>query len=356
MRRDVFALVVLLLAAPARAGQTAGTPAPVRPPFAEWLAGLREEAIARGVRAEIVDQALAGVEEPQPIIIERDRTQAESVLPLEQYVKRRLTPKFLRTGREMYDRYRELLDQVGRTYGVSPRVIAGVWGMESNFGKFSGVRPTIPALATLAYDPRRAAFFRGELLQALEILNRGDATLDQLRGSWAGAMGQTQFMPSAYLKFAEDFDGDGRRNIWSSPADVFASIANYLKAHGWTDGQLWGRQVAVSPAAARRIAADVARRGGGCQATRDMTVARPLADWTRLGVRLPRGRPLPHATLEASLVSGEKTHYLVYANYDALLDYNCAHAYAISVGLLADRLPSAPASRRTPLHRAPAHR
>ena len=157
----------------------------------------------------------------------------------------------------MYDRYRELLDQVGRKYGVSPRVIAGVWGMESNFGKFSGVRPTIPALATLAYDPRRAAFFRGELLEALEILNRGDATLDQLRGSWAGAMGQTQFMPSAYLKFAEDFDGDGRRDIWSSPADVFASIANYLKAHGWTDGQLWGRQVAVSRAAARRIAADV---------------------------------------------------------------------------------------------------
>jgi len=355
VRRHVFALVALLLAVPARAAQTA-EPAPDRPPFAEWLAGLRTEAIRRGVRAEIVDQALAGIEEPQPIIIERDRSQAEAVLSLEQYVKRRLTRKFVRTGREMYGRYRGLLDQVGRKYGVSPSIIAGVWGMESNFGKFSGVRPTIPALATLAYDPRRAAFFRGELLQALEILNRGDATLDELRGSWAGAMGQTQFMPSAYLKFAEDFDGDGRRDIWSSPSDVFASIANYLKVHGWKDGQLWGRQVAVSRTAARRIAADVPRRGGTCQATRDMTIPRPLADWTRLGVRLPRGRPLPHAAIEASLVSGGTTHYLVYANYDALLDYNCAHAYAVSVGLLADRLPSAPASAATPTRRAPARR
>ena len=278
------------------------------------------------------------------------------VLPLEKYVKRRLTRKFVTTGREMYDRYRDLLDQAGRKYGVSPRIIAGVWGMESNFGKFSGVRPTIAALATLAYDPRRAAFFRGELLQALEILNRGDATLDELRGSWAGAMGQTQFMPSAYLKYAEDFDGDGRPDIWSSPADVFASIANYLKAHGWTDGRIWGREVAVSRAAARRIAADVARRGGDCQATRDMTVARPVEEWTRLGVRLPGGRLLPRTSFQASLVSGEKTHYLVYANYDALLDYNCAHAYAVSVGLLADRLPSAPASAAKPQRRAPARR
>ena len=152
-------------------------------------------------------------------------------------------------------------------------------------------------------------------------------------------MGQTQFMPSAYLKFAEDFDGDGRPDIWSSPGDVFASIANYLKAHGWMDGQIWGREVVMSKDAARRIAADVARRGGTCQATRDMTVAQPMDAWRRLGVRLPGGRPLPRTSFDASLVSGDRTHYLVYANYDALLDYNCAHAYAVSVGLLADRLP-----------------
>ncbi len=352
MRHGVLRLIGTLIFAslalgPARAAaQSAAPPAAGRPSFADWLSGVRAEAIARGVRAEIVDQAFAGVEEPQPTIIERDRTQAEVVLPLEAYVKRRLTAKFIRTGREMYDRYRALLDRVGLTYGVSPRIIAGVWGMESNFGKFSGVRPTIPALATLAYDPRRSAFFRGELLQALEILNRGDATLDQLRGSWAGAMGQTQFMPSAYLKFAEDFDGDGRRDIWASPPDVFASIARYLKDHGWTDGQTWGREVRVSRAAAGRIAAEVARRGGDCQATRDMTVSRPMPEWERLGVRLPGGRPLPKTTFAASLVNGAKTHYLVYANYDALLDYNCAHAYAISVGLLADRLPAAAAPRR----------
>src|SRR6202007_1743627 len=136
-------------------------------------------------------------------------------------------------------------------------------------GRFSGVRPAVPALATLAWDPRRAAFFRGELFNALEIVNRGDIDLPRMRGSWAGAMGQVQFMPSSYLTFAQDFDGDGRRDIWSSPGDVFAAIANYLKGKGGTSGEGWGREVLVSKAAAGRIASTVARRAGTCQATRD---------------------------------------------------------------------------------------
>lgn len=326
--------VIALIAALMLSGQDPAA----RPSFAEWLVGVRAEAIARGIRPEIVDEALGQIEEPLPVVIERDRAQAESVMPLERYIARRLTPKVVKTAREMFAKHRALLEEVGDRYGVSPRIIVGVWGLESNFGRFSGIRPTVAALATLAWDPRRAAFFRGELFDALEILNRGDIDLAHMRGSWAGAMGQVQFMPSSYLTFAEDFDGDGRRDIWSSPADIFASIANYLKGHGWTKGQAWGREVMVPREAARRIAADVAPRAGTCQATRDMTIVQPVKAWTRVGVRLQGGAALPATLPDAAMVSGATKHFLVYGNYDALLDYNCAHAYAVSVGLLADRI------------------
>jgi membrane-bound lytic murein transglycosylase B len=277
-----------------------------------------------------------------PIILERDRAQAEVVLPLENYLKRILTAKRIKTGRVRYADERELLTDVGDKYGVPPRIIAAIWGVESNFGSFSGVRPTVAALATLAWDPRRATFFRAELFDALEILNRGDIDLADMKGSWAGAMGQVQFMPSSYLKFAEDYDGDGRRDIWSSSGDVFASIANYLKGHGWTTGQAWGREVAIPAEALHRIHSDVPFREGSCRATRDMTVAQPLTKWAALGVRLPGGKPLPSSDVSASLVSGAKRQFLVYSNYEALLEYNCAHSYAISVALLGDAIAQAP--------------
>jgi membrane-bound lytic murein transglycosylase B len=222
--------------------------------------------------------------------------------------------------------------------------------MESNFGRFSGVRPTITALATLAWDPRRATFFRQELFNALEILNRGDITLPRMRGSWAGAMGQPQFMPSSYLQFAVDFDENGSRDIWTSTPDVLASIANYLKGKGWVEGQLWGREVSVSKTVAAIIATTVARRDGSCQATRDMSIALPLAEWQRLGVRTVSGGTLPNQPIAASLVSGEKRHFLTYQNYDALLQYNCAHAYALSVALLSDQIALAPAPAKAPPH------
>jgi membrane-bound lytic murein transglycosylase B len=313
-----------------------------RPAFSDWLASVRQEALSRGIRPDIVEAALSGLDEPMPIILERDRAQAEVVLPLENYLKRILTPKRIRTGRVRYADERELLTQVGEKYGVPPRIIAAVWGVESNFGSFSGVRPTVAALATLAWDPRRATFFRGELFDALEILNRGDIDLADMKGSWAGAMGQVQFMPSSYLKFAEDYDGDGRRDIWSSSGDVFASIANYLKGHGWTTGQAWGREVVIAADALHRIHSDVPFREGSCRATRDMTVAQPLTKWAALGVRLPGGKPLPSSDLPASLVSGAKRQFLVYSNYEALLEYNCAHSYAISVALLGDAIAQAP--------------
>jgi len=343
---SVIAATASPASTPGQAGQAA--PASEQSPaqdearlsFAEWLTGVRSEAVARGIRQEIVDEALDGVVEPLPIVIERDRTQAEIVVPLETYIARRLTPRTIRTGRQMVARHRTVLDQVGEKYGVPPATIVAIWGIESNFGRFSGVRPTIAALATLAFDPRRSAFFRGELFDALEILNRGDIDIAKMRGSWAGAMGQPQFMPSSYLQYAEDFDGDGRRNIWDSPSDIFASVANYLKGRGWITGQRWGREVRLTPTAADRIATEVAQRAGSCRATRDMTVALPLKEWQRLGVRLTDGHALPSADQSASLVSGSSRHFLVYGNYDALLEYNCAHAYALSVALLADGIAS----------------
>ena len=309
-----------------------------RPSFAEWLAAVRTEARSRGISQPTIDAALSNIDEPLPVIIERDRAQAEVLQSFERYIQHHVSAKTVGAGREMLARHRSLLASVNHAYGVPPGIILSIWGMESNYGRFSGIRPTIAALATLAWDPRRSTFFRGELFDALEILDRGDVDLDHLKGSWAGAMGQVQFMPSSYLSYAEDFDGDGRRDIWSSPADVFASIANYLLGHGWQAGESWGREVSVSPETDKKIRVDVERRNGSCQATRDMTVALPLAKWTALGVRLANGRPLPKSDLDASLVSGSKRHFLVYRNYDALLDYNCAHSYALSVGLLADRI------------------
>ncbi len=309
-----------------------------RPSFPEWLAGVRADALQRGIRPETVDRALATVEEPEPSVIERDRAQAETILSLETYISRQLKPKVIRTAQEMYARHRKTLDEAAQRYGVSPRIIVAIWGLESNFGQFSGVRPTIGALATLAWDPRRSTFFRAELLNALAILDRGDIDVAHMRGSWAGAMGQPQFMPSSYLKWAEDFDEDGRADIWSSPADVFGSIANYMKAHGWITGQNWGREVKVSGAVAATIARDVERRTGPCVARRAMTVALPMARWQELGVRLTTGAALPKTDLTASLVSGSSRSFLVYDNYDALLEYNCAHSYAISVALLSERI------------------
>lgn len=315
-----------------------------RPPFPEWLAGIREEAVSRGIHPDVVDQALGGLEEPVSVVLERDRTQAEIVLPLETYVSRRLSRRVVTKGREMYARHRRLLSAIEEKYGVPGRIVVSIWGIESNYGRFSGVRPTIAALATLAWDPRRATFFRAELFSALEILDRGDIDLERMKGSWAGAMGQPQFMPSSYLQYAEDHDGDGRRDIWGSPGDVFASIANYLKGHGWTREQRWGREVAMNADVAARIEAEVPRREGTCRASRDMTAALPLMEWRRLGLRTVDGAALPEADLSAALVSGASRHFLVYGNYDALLSYNCAHAYALSVALLGDQLAAGRAS------------
>ncbi len=328
-------------------GQASGGGAEAtRASFAEWLEGVRAEALSRGIRPEVVHSALSDIPGPLAVVIERDRSQAETVESFERYISRRVTRRVVSTGRDQLARHRKLLNEIGTHYGVPPRIILGIWGIESNYGRFSGVRPTIAALATLAWDPRRSTFFRGELFNALEIVNRGDIELAHMRGSWAGAMGQPQFMPSSYLRYAEDFNGDGRRDIWSTSGDIFASIANYLKGHGWKEGQTWGREVNVSKESARRINSGVARRAGTCQAMRDMTVALPATRWQELGVRLTNGAALPASGPDAALVSGTTRHFLVYDNYDALLEYNCAHAYALTVGLLGDAVGATPPPAR----------
>ena len=306
--------------------------------FEQFLVELRAEALQRGISAATVDKALANVE-PLPVVLERDRGQAEHIQPIDRYLKGKLTPAMVRMARRMATTHGAVLRRVSAKYEVPPGIVLAVWGIESNFGRFSGVRPTIQALATLAFDNRRAALFRSELFYALQILDRGDIELDRLKGSWAGAMGQPQFLPSSYLQYAVDFDEDGRPDIWRSHADVFASIANYLQGRGWSAGERWGREVKVTPAAARRIADEIPMRREGCRAVREMTEPLPLTRWRALGVASVGGGRLPAAELNASLVDAGKRKFLVYRNYHALLEYNCAHAYALSVALLGDRIP-----------------
>lgn len=309
---------------------------PDRPPFDVWLSDVRKEALGRGISAAVVDEAFKGVA-PVEQVLERDRTQAEFTLELDAYLRRRLTRETVRTAGRLYKKHHALVQRVGKEYGVDSRILVSVWGLESNFGRFAGVRPTIPTLATLAYDARRGAMFRNELLYALEILDAGDIELDNMQGSWAGALGQPQFMPSSYLKYAQDFDGDGRRDIWSSLPDVFASIAFFLQQHGWTAGTAWGREVNI-PASVRDTVDALPHREEGCRAQRVMTPPRPLNQWSRMGLRTAGRKPLPKSTIDASLMIAGTRAFLLYPNYEALLDYNCAHSYALSVALMADRL------------------
>ena len=329
-------LLVLALGAGPSAQATAQETAPVPVPFEEWLAAVRAEALAKGISQSTVDAALGSVER-LPVVVERDRTQAEVTLTLDQYVARRVPPRAVRTARTMASAHRAELQRASARFGVPRSVIVAIWGLESNFGRFQGVRPTVSTLATLAYDGRRT-LFRDELFAALRIIDAGDVAPDALKGSWAGAMGQSQFMPSSYLKWAVDGDGDGRRDIWTSLPDVFASIASYLKEHGWERDQRWGREVRLTDQAAAQAAAVPLRLTGACQAERDMTEARPLAEWRSLGVTLRSGARLPASDLPASLVRVDTRSFLVYGNYESLLAYNCAHRYALSIGILADRI------------------
>ena len=339
------------------AQQIAPVPPLPQPPFQDWLAAVRAEALTRGIRETTLDQAFTGLEQV-PTVIERDRTQAEIVQTLDGYLAQRISKRVVLTAQTMRLTHRDVLKEVSEKYGVPASVLVSIWGLESNFGRFSGVRPTVATLATLAYDPRRSTMFRRELFDALKILDSGDVEPAAMRGSWAGALGQPQFMPSSFLLYAQDFDGDGKRDIWASTPDVFASIANYLSAHGWNRQQTWGREVRVSAGALAALSDSAPVQTEGCLARRQMTLPLPLATWKKIGVTTLTGRALPAADIDASLVSGVTRHFLVYPNYQALLEYNCVNAYGLSVGLLADRASAQPAQAAKPAKavRAPARR
>jgi membrane-bound lytic murein transglycosylase B len=348
MRSSVIAatFLVALFASSVRAAgqQDALSTADTRQPFAQWLAEFRVEALGQGISEETLDLAFRGVD-PQPIIIERDRTQTEKVLTVDQYIKRRVTPAVVKRARSLSRRHAAVLRQVERKYGVPRQVIVAVWALESNFGRFSGVRPTIPALATLAWEGRRAAMFRAQLIDALTIVQSGDISLEKMRGSWAGAMGQVQFMPSSYVRYAQDVDGDGRRDIWSSLPDVFGSIAYYLKEHGWDRSLPWGYKVRMPRTEGPALEKLRQLRDVGCGARRELSASSPVADWRRAGVRTVN--TAARRTAEVSLLKAGSGTYLVTANYEALLSYNCAHSYALSVAVLADRISPAPSRSTT---------
>jgi membrane-bound lytic murein transglycosylase B len=295
--------------------------------FDAWLKGFRQEAIGKGIAASIVDQSLAGVA-PIPRVLELDRRQPESTLTFDDYIARVVNPGRVESGRARLQEHRDLLDRVSRTYGVQPRFIVSLWGIETDFGRLTGNFSIISALATLAYDGRRSAFFREELLNALRIVAGRHVTPQELRGSWAGAMGQSQFMPSTYLAYAVDFDGDGKADIWGSRADVFASAANYLSKVGWRADETWGREVRV-PAGFDRTLVDHNK------------VQKPLAEWQALGIRRVDGGDLPARELSASVVQpggADGPSFLIYNNYRVLLRWNRSLYFATAVGFLADRI------------------
>lgn len=337
MRRLLLLALVALLATPL-AGQSPDPPIDPPVPFDIWLAELIREADDKGFDDDLVQETLAGLE-PLPRVIQEDRSQAELNPGLDRYLSTRITRAVVTQGRGMMRRHRTLLARIQREYKVQPRFVVAIWGMETRYGRITGRTPIFRALATLAWEPRRADYFRGELFDALTMVRRGHIEAKAMTGSWAGAMGHPQFMPSSYLKHAVDFDDDGRRDIWRSVPDALASIANYLKSYDWQDDETWGREVRVPAAARARISKEVEMRTEGCYALRNMTRRRDLEDWAELGVRRADGRPLPRADVDASLViTGDNRTFLAYRNYEAILGYNCAHYYAISIGTLADRL------------------
>jgi membrane-bound lytic murein transglycosylase B len=294
--------------------------------FSVWLDGVRSEARERGLKEETIASALSEVA-PIPRVIELDRRQPEFTLTLEQYLSRVVSDTRVRKGRARLAEHRELLSEVSAKFGVQPRFIVALWGIETDFGRLKGGFSVVPALATLAYDGRRSAYFRKELFNALTIIDQGHITAKDMIGSWAGAMGQNQFMPSSFLRYAVDHDGDGRRNIWTSTKDVFASTANYLRQVGWRGDQTWGRQVRLPD--------------GFDESLLGLEVKKGLNEWQALGVRRADGGDLPRRNLTTSIVRPAKDKgpaFAVYGNYLAILKWNRAHFFATAVGRLADRM------------------
>lgn len=325
--RLLLALVVVALSVPSLVLAQDAEESDLAAGFADYVEQIKQEALADGFKEETVTTAFANVTFYQRSV-KADRNQPEFKLTLDTYLPRAVPEWKAKKAVEMYNKHRDLLEQIGQEYGVQPRFIVALWGIETNFGAFTGGMDVISALTTMAYEGRREAFFKKELWHALTIVEEGHIPIEQMKGSWAGAMGQAQFMPSSFMAYAVDYDGDGRKDIWGSQGDVFASAANYLKSVGWRDDVTWGRQI--------RLPADFD------VSLASLAIKKPLAEWQALGVRSFDGSDLPKRDdIIASVVIPDDKDgrvFLAYSNYDALMRWNRSHYFVAAVGYLSDRI------------------
>jgi lytic murein transglycosylase len=291
-----------------------------------WIADFRPRALEASISPAVFDRALRGVTYDADVI-RRDRNQAEFTKTIWDYLDTAVSDLRIQNGRAALEKWNADLSRIERQYGVEKEVIVAIWGLESAYGTFRGSDSVINSLATLAYDARRTAFFENELLQALRILQSGDTTLNRMNGSWAGAMGHTQFMPSSFQAHAVDDTGDGRRDIWGDdPRDALASTAAYLKHFGWTRGQPWGVEVRLPEGFDYLLA--------------DRDVRKLPGEWAEMGVLDIDGHTVPDHGLASVLLPGgaEGAAFLIFDNFAVLETYNTADAYVIGVGHLSDRI------------------
>ncbi|WP_462147988.1 lytic murein transglycosylase [Pseudoalteromonas gelatinilytica] len=308
--------------------------------FDVYVAALKKEAIEKGYDQALIDQAFATAKFKKKVI-SADKNQPEVKETLETYLPKRVPQWKIDRARKLYKEHQDVLEKVAKEYGVQARFIVALWGLESNFGKIQGGHSVIASLVTLAFDGRRETMYKNQLWAALDILKEGHITIDKFKGSWAGAMGQTQFMPTSFNSYAVDYNGDGRKDIWTTEEDAFASIANYLKQEGWNDDLTWGRQVKLPEGFDN---ANILKRG---TKTRGQWLEywknseRSLADWQALGVRKMDGSDLPNVDVTAAMVMPDDVNgrmYLAYDNYKALMHWNRSYYFATSVGYLSDRI------------------
>ncbi|WP_271410584.1 lytic murein transglycosylase [Pseudomonas sp. Q1-7] len=305
------------------------TPAPPRAAlpalsFSAWRDGFRREALAQGIDAATFDHAFAGVT-PDPSVINADRSQPEFTRPVWEYLEGAISPYRVRKGQALMAEHAATLDAIEQRFGVDRETLVAIWGMESSFGQFMGDKSVIRSLATLAYEGRRPEFAHAQLLAALQILQHGDIQPGSMLGSWAGAMGQTQFIPTTYNSHAVDFDGDGRRDIWNSSADALASAAHYLRASGWRNGRPASLQVQLPQ--------------GFDYAHADAEIRKSVAQWQAMGVEVgPQGAGLTHESASLLLPAGHRgPAFLVLDNFRAILKYNNSSSYALAVSVLGQR-------------------
>jgi len=313
----------------ARGGLEVTMPATANLGFDRWIAGFRSRAASEGIRTEVLDAAFSGIRYNADVI-DRDRNQSEFTRQIWDYLDSAVSETRVANGRAAFRQHADLLARIEERYGVEAEVVTAIWGLESAYGTFRGNTPIIEALSTLAYDGRRGAFFEAQLLAALRIVQSGDVAPRAMTGSWAGAMGHTQFMPTSYLDLAQDFDGDGRRDIWSDdPTDALASAAAYLARFGWTKGQPWGVEVRLPQ--------------GFDYALTGERIKKAPAEWAARGVRDMDGRPVPdHGRASILLPAGARgAAFMIFDNFHVIERYNPADAYVIAVGHLADRIRGA---------------